>query len=174
MISFAPALYARDGVDGQRRRQIVTLLQAALQAVDPAEAVRRTMRREGDRLYVGERSYDLSTFERVLVVGTGKAGASMTQAVEGLLGARIAAGHVNVKYEHSLPTEFVQIHEAGHPIPDAAGVAGAAEIADSGGGGHGRRPGALPDLGRRLGAYAVAGGGREPGRYPDPHRRFAP
>jgi glycerate-2-kinase len=66
----------------------------------------------------------------IYVVGTGKAGASMAQAVEGILGERLTAGHVNVKYDHVLPTAVVRIHEAGHPIPDAAGVAGAGRIAD--------------------------------------------
>jgi hydroxypyruvate reductase len=98
--------------------------------VDPAEAVRRTMRREGDCLLVDGRHYDLGAFAHIYVVGTGKAGASMAQAVEGILGERLTAGHVNVKYDHVLPTAVVRIHEAGHPIPDAAGVAGAGRIAD--------------------------------------------
>jgi hydroxypyruvate reductase len=126
---FAPALYRREGVQGARRRQIVEVLQAALDAVDPAEAVRRYLSREGERLTVGGQRYDLDRFERIYVVGAGKAGAPMAQAVEGILGGRITAGHVNVKYEHVAPTSIVQVQEAGHPIPDEAGVAGAERIA---------------------------------------------
>jgi hydroxypyruvate reductase len=129
MITFAPALYQRPGQEGQRRQQIVTVLQAALAAVDPAQAVLRQLRREGEELVVGERRYDLRRFAHVYVVGAGKAGAPMVQAVEEVLGERITAGAVNVKYGYASPTRWVRLHEAGHPIPDEAGVAGAQEIA---------------------------------------------
>jgi hydroxypyruvate reductase len=46
----------------------------------------------------------------------------MAIAVEGLLGDRLRGGHVIVKYGHGGPATHVTIHEAGHPIPDEAGV----------------------------------------------------
>jgi len=129
MVSFSPAFYQREGLEGVRRKQIVTVLQAALEAVDPAAAVRRYLRREGDILWVGEVPYPLGPLTRVYVVGAGKAGAPMAQAVEEVLGERITAGLVNVKYGHTLPTRVVKLVEAGHPIPDEAGVEGARRIA---------------------------------------------
>ena len=129
MVEFASALYKRGGVVGQRRHQIVQVLQAALDAVDPLAAVRRHLRRDGDTLWVEQRSYDLSAFRHIYVVGAGKAGAPMAQAVEQVLGGRLTAGHVNVKYAHVLPTQTIRLHEAGHPIPDEAGVSGARRIA---------------------------------------------
>lgn len=129
MVSFAPALYERPGQEGARRRQIVRVLQAALDAVDPAAAVRRHVQPCGETLRVGGTAYDLNAYRRVLVVGAGKAGAPMTQAVEAMLGDRITAGHVNVKYGHAAPTRVVMLTEAGHPIPDEAGVTGALAIA---------------------------------------------
>ncbi len=130
MVSFAPELTGREGIQGQRRRQIVQVLQAALDAVDPAAAVKRFVRREGERLIVDGRSYDLAAVGRVLVVGAGKADAPMAQAIEELLGDRIGDGAINVKYEHTLPTKTIALTEAGHPIPDEAGVAGSRRIAD--------------------------------------------
>ncbi len=130
MVTFAPQLYAREGIDGVRRRQVVAVLQAALDAVDPAAAIRRYLRREDDTLIVDGQPYDLARYANIYVVGAGKASALMAQAVEGVLEERISRGHVNVKYAHALPTRWVQLHEAGHPIPDAAGVAGAQQIAD--------------------------------------------
>ena len=129
MVSFAPAIYERAGRDGERRRQIVQVLQAALDAVDPAAAVRRHVQRCDARLQVGGRVYDLDAYRRVLVVGAGKAGAPMARAVEETLGDRISAGQVNVKYGHVAPTRTVTLTEAGHPIPDEAGVTGARAIA---------------------------------------------
>ncbi len=113
------------------RRELVTrVMGAALDAVEPGEAVRRALRREGSRLVVGDRSYDLDGYARVLVVGAGKAGAPMAAAVEEVLGDRVSAGLVIVKYDHTGPTREVVLREAGHPIPDESCVGATAELAE--------------------------------------------
>ncbi len=113
----------------QRAREALdAIVGAALEAVDPAEAVRRHLRREGDFLTVGDKTYDLSGLGRLVVVGAGKAGAPMAQAVEGIMGDRIDDGLVIVKAGHALPTERVALVEAGHPIPDGRGLEGARRI----------------------------------------------
>ena len=91
-------------------------------AVDPYQATRAFLAREGDLLTAGPQRYDLRRFRRVLVVGAGKAGAPMAQAVEAVLGDRIDAGLVVVKTGHGGPTQRIEIAEAAHPRPDAAGV----------------------------------------------------
>ncbi|MBC7235849.1 MAG: glycerate kinase [Chloroflexi bacterium] len=130
MSRFDPRLYEREGQEGARRRQIVRVLEAALDAVDPYAAVCRYLRVEGDTLWVDQVAYDLGAFRHIYVVGAGKAGAPMAQAVEDVLGRWVTDGHVNVKYGHALPTRIVHIHEAGHPIPDEAGLQGALQIAE--------------------------------------------
>lgn len=110
------------------RGKIVQTLDAALAAVDPRNAVLQVLRRDGDRLTVGDRHYDLRQFARIFVIGAGKAGAPMTQAVEQVLGDRITAGIVAVKTDHGGPTRQVTIAEASHPMPDAAGVAAGQQI----------------------------------------------
>jgi len=97
---------------------------AALEAVDPAEAIRRQVRLDDGILTVGGRVYDLADYRHIYVVGGGKAGASMAMAIEELLGDRITAGSVNVKYGYTLPTNLIQLHQAGHPLPDEEGVRG--------------------------------------------------
>jgi hydroxypyruvate reductase len=66
---------------------------------------------------------------RTLVVGAGKAAGSMALAVEQHWpkGAPLA-GVAITRYRHGLPTERIRVMEAGHPLPDAAGEAGAGEI----------------------------------------------
>lgn len=110
------------------RSKIVQTLDAALDAVDPRNAVLHVLRREGDQLTVGDRHYDLRQFARIFVIGAGKAGAPMTQAVEAVLSDRITAGVVVVKTEHGGATQQVTIAEASHPMPDAAGVAAGQQI----------------------------------------------
>lgn len=109
----------------QPRELVPTLIQAALDAADPAAAVARILQYDDDAgvLTVENHSYDLHTIENVYVVGVGKAGATMAQAVEAALGGRITAGLVITKYDHVQPTERIEVREAAHPVPDDAGVA---------------------------------------------------
>jgi hydroxypyruvate reductase len=111
--------------DDQRRNQVLAIWAAALDAADPAQAIRRVLRRDESMLWVNDTAYDLRRYRRIFVIGGGKAGAAMAAAAESLLGDRITAGIVNVKYGYTAPTRIVSVREAGHPIPDAAGVAGA-------------------------------------------------
>ena len=104
------------------RSKILCVLEAALGSVDPYRAVTQVLHREGELLTVGESSINLADYRRLFIVGAGKAGAPMTQAVEEVLGDRIEQGLVVVKSGHSTPTELVTLVEAGHPIPDDTGV----------------------------------------------------
>ena len=99
------------------------MLQAALAAVEPGQAVRRALGVEGGELVVDGRRYRFAEFRRVLVVGAGKASAPMAAAVEDVVDGRAPVeGSVTVRYGHAAPTRRVRIREAGHPVPDAAGV----------------------------------------------------
>jgi len=118
----------------KRREQVWDIMSAALAAVDPAQAIRQNVSLEGDSLRIGRRSYDLSSYERIFVVGGGKAGSPMVVAIEEILGQRITAGLVNVKHGY-LPPEAagvrrVEIVEAGHPTPDEAGRRGAERMVE--------------------------------------------
>jgi hydroxypyruvate reductase len=107
----------------------LAIMEAALLAVNPAEAVRRNLDLQDGELRIGAQSYDLADYDDIYVVGAGKASAPMAVALEGVLGRRITAGWINVKDGYTAPTRTVTIHEAGHPLPDERAVAGSQEIA---------------------------------------------
>ena len=69
---------------------------------------------------------------RCLVVGAGKASASMASALEAYAKTHWPQvkleGVVLTRYGHASPTNFIQIIEAGHPVPDQAGMDGAQAI----------------------------------------------
>lgn len=133
------------------RQHILAVLDAAIRAVDPHEAILANLSLRDGILHVGSQPYALADLDRIVVVGGGKAGTPMAAAVYEVLGDRIAAGSVNVKYGHTsaaggwrvrygsggklnstpggAPTGPIEIVEAGHPVPDAAGLAGAERIA---------------------------------------------
>jgi glycerate 2-kinase len=64
---------------------------------------------------------------RTVVVGAGKAAASMAAAVEREWPGPLE-GLVVTRYDHGLPGERVEVVEAAHPVPDAAGRAAAGRI----------------------------------------------
>lgn len=110
------------------RRQLVAIYDAGLAAVDPMKAVGNHVQMSNRRLLVGGRAYDLDRVRRIFVIGAGKASASMAAALDALLGDRISSGWVNVKAGHGRPLKHVHVHEAGHPLPDEAGMRGAKEM----------------------------------------------
>jgi hydroxypyruvate reductase len=115
------------------RAEAKEIFASAFQAVDPHRAVRSFVSLEGDRLILGHkglepRVLDLGRYERVTLVGAGKATAPMAKALEEILGARIHRGIVNVKYGFAEPLKYTEIVEAGHPVPDENGLRGTRRI----------------------------------------------
>jgi glycerate 2-kinase len=66
---------------------------------------------------------------RTIVVGAGKAAAAMAAAVEANW-SRPLEGLVVTRYGHAVPCRHVEIVEAAHPVPDAAGRDAARRIID--------------------------------------------
>ena len=93
------------------------IFDGALRAADVAPLVQRAL--------AGVRLPDAG---RVVVVGAGKASGAMAAAVEHTLGDRVAGGLVVVKNGYRADTRRIELVEAGHPVPDARGEAGAARI----------------------------------------------
>ena len=104
------------------------LIVKGLDAVDARKAIGRAISRNGEELTIGRRRYDLRRYERVVVLGAGKATASMAQAVEQRVGSRLHAGFVVVKHGHVVPTRRIVVAEAGHPVPDRFGQQAAARL----------------------------------------------
>lgn len=107
----------------ERRETVLDIFQAALRAVDPAKSVRQHMP------HVLKVYRELGLTSGIIIVAFGKAAAIMASAaIEGLTGDIPVRGVVITKYGHvkgvKLP-ETVEVHEAGHPIPDEAGQAAA-------------------------------------------------
>ncbi len=68
---------------------------------------------------------------RTVVVGAGKAAASMASAVESHWPAgKPLEGLVVTRYGHGLPTKRIEVIEASHPVPDDAGEKAATRILD--------------------------------------------
>jgi glycerate 2-kinase len=117
-------------LEDKLRQDAEAIFRAGLNAVDSKNAVAKFLSREDCLLTVDNSTYDLGGYENVYVIGAGKASAPMAQAVEDILGERIKAGVINVKYDHTLPMDFITLNEAGHPVPDEAGLIGTRQIVE--------------------------------------------
>ncbi len=70
---------------------------------------------------------------RLVVIGAGKASAAMARAVEDAWDGPLS-GLVITRYGYGVPCERIEIVEAAHPVPDAAGLAAARRLMDFVGG----------------------------------------
>lgn len=99
-----------------------------LTAADPEEAVHRHFRLKSDVLRVGDIDYFLSRFQRVFVVGAGKASVRMARAVERILGRRVSGGIVITSRGQASRLRNILVREGGHPFPDHDGVRATEEM----------------------------------------------
>ncbi|MFW6339058.1 MAG: glycerate kinase type-2 family protein [Alkalispirochaetaceae bacterium] len=105
------------------------MIEAALRRADPELMIAKALSIQAEELTLRTESTELSihlgAFDRILLLGLGKASARMARAMEAKLGDRIAGGVVVTKHGHGEPLERAELFEAGHPVPDEAGVRGA-------------------------------------------------
>jgi len=100
----------------------------ALNAANPAACIRNVVRLKDGVLTVAGKEVPIRG--RVIVIGAGKAGSMMAQAVEEILDGHIRDGIVVTKYGHALPLNRIRLIEAGHPIPDLSGLRAVEETRD--------------------------------------------
>lgn len=117
-------------INTQLRRDAAAIFHAGLTAVHAGQAVRRHLSRKSNVLKAGDKRFDLRAYDRIFLVGVGKAAGAMSSAVADVVGDRLTSGIVVTKHGHAekeIPR--AEIIEAGHPIPDEAGLRGAERIA---------------------------------------------
>ena len=103
--------------------------QVGLAAVDPYQATRAAIRREGANLIVDGHSVPLADDAIVFGLAIGKAAAPMARALEDVLGERLNRRLLLTKDGHldGAPGNW-QAFEASHPVPDARGEAATQQI----------------------------------------------
>lgn len=137
------------GTESKLRRDALKILRASLAASDAGNAVREHLRVDSRHLRAGSVRLALNNFDRIFLVSAGKAAVEMAVVVEKILGGRLAGGIAVTKHGHlTAQCRRVRAMEAGHPIPDAKGLAAADTIREL-----------LTDLNRRdLLLVAISGG----------------
>lgn len=119
-----------DALLKRMRQDSVDIFYQGLAAVDPLTCIHNCCTLENAVFKVNNQTYPLDRFEKIVVLGAGKAGASMGRAMEEILGDRITSGFIIVKTGHTTPLNRITLVEAAHPVPDEKGVRGAQKLLD--------------------------------------------
>ncbi|MBY8979725.1 MAG: DUF4147 domain-containing protein [Candidatus Lokiarchaeota archaeon] len=106
-------------------------IEIAISSVEPRKLIRNAMTISDEILMIEEDKYDLKKFERILIIGGGKATAQMAIALDELLktSSKIEyEGFLNIPEDQELkfltPTKNIKMNLASHPIPNEAGLNG--------------------------------------------------
>jgi glycerate 2-kinase len=112
------------------------IYQAAVEAADPCRSVNRYLRMKDGKIEFDGVSLGLDDFEKIHLLGAGKATGAMGNAIVDLLGERIYAGLLCVKEYRSDIMGSVEVMKTSHPVPDESSLEGARRtmmLADSAG-----------------------------------------
>ena len=112
------------------RLKAARIVESALDAVSPEACIRRAVHRQDSNLLLADRVIDLAQFDRIILVGMGKASARMAVAMEGILQERLSEGIVVTADGYDVPGKCFQVIKAGHPTPDGRNVDAARRMAD--------------------------------------------
>jgi glycerate 2-kinase len=99
----------------------------AVEAVDPARLIGTACRLEREVLEIRGVSYDLKRYRAIRLFGAGKAAWPMAEALEELLGGRIASGTVVVPKDLGT-LRFTEVVKGSHPVPDEGSLEGARKV----------------------------------------------
>lgn len=106
----------------------LSIINDALNAVNPYLAVKRLIGLKRNVLSIGSFHIDLSNKKNIYVLGGGKAVFPVAKALEEILGEKINEGLIVVKKGHQGILKKIKIREADHPVPNQDGFNAAKEI----------------------------------------------
>jgi len=113
------------------RKKALDLLENSIQAVRPKILVEKAIKIQDERLFINNDEYNLGNFNKLYIIGGGKATAEMAFSIENILTkySKIEyEGIINVP-KGTIESELserskIKINYASHPIPDENGLKG--------------------------------------------------
>ena len=125
---FTPDLLLNKVIDrnGKLGKDACEIITSAIRAVNPYKCVTRNISDQRDFIRIGNRDIRKSTFDRIIVLGLGKASVSMAKGVidifkDKILYAAIVTKDKGFKSENGYGG-VLKVYIGGHPIPTAASL----------------------------------------------------
>ena len=100
------------------RNAAIDVIEHGLRAANPYWAVKRLLQLKGDVLQVGNLELDLNKYERIFIIGTGKASLGIAQVLEEILGDHISDGLFVLRHGSKADLTYTRVLYASHPYPD--------------------------------------------------------
>jgi len=94
------------------------IINSAVTSVSPVEIFKQKIFIDKQKISYQRHSFQLDQFEKIFVIGFGKASSAMATEIEKYLYYKIEDGVVITKYGFKTETKKIKVFEAGHPIPD--------------------------------------------------------
>lgn len=119
----------RDALGGTPARETaLDCIEAGIAAAHPERVTREAVSLADETLRVGESTYDLSSFDRVVALGGGNAASQVALELERILGDRLDGGVVVTDDPVEGGTSRVEVLPGDHPVPSERGVEGATRL----------------------------------------------
>ena len=115
------------------KEEALQLFKEGIKSVKPNQLLEKHFVLEENKLAITDidsntKKYYLDEYERIFVIGAGKASAAMANRIEAVLEEKINSGIVVTKYDFGEDLKIIEQIEAGHPLPDSNGVIAATKI----------------------------------------------
>jgi glycerate-2-kinase len=112
------------------RRLVLEGLEKAINLADPFSFLSFHVSRIENILKIDDQEFPLENFDKIYLVGAGKASEAMAAFIESILGDKLTEGWVNIPKgsKRSFSLRKINLHESSHPIPDESSVIGALKV----------------------------------------------
>ncbi len=114
------------GAFSNQRKAILDAFERAIESVEPASCIKSYIQREGNLLNIGESCLDLSKFNKIYLIGFGKASVRMSEAMADAVD--IDEGVVVGAEEYAGFQGNIRYIRGGHPVPDKGSLLAGDEI----------------------------------------------
>ena len=103
-----------------QRKIVLELIETALSSIQSENLINQEVKVENDQLTIMDKIFDLSSFDRVFLIGFGKGSAKNSRLIEEKLGDRLTEGYVI----DASPEEFrkIQFTQGTHPLPSQTNI----------------------------------------------------
>ena len=117
-------------MDMNKKEEAVQLFESVLTTVNPREFLPNYIKWNPEirSLSIFEKDLTLAEGEKIYVIGTGKASATMAAAVENIFGDELRSGLIISPPGTDFNSEKIQAVEGSHPLPDAKSTEAAEEL----------------------------------------------
>ena len=112
------------------RQAAVDIIEHALKAADPYTAIEKLVHLDDHWFSVGDLQFNLEEYERLFILGAGKASRRIAQVLEDILGDWITGGLFVLKHGDMANLKQTDVVYAAHPVPDENSYQGAKGLLD--------------------------------------------